>query len=215
MNLKLLSCAKSGDTEARNRFIEVNKNFIYRYSCIVCKRYLRWENDDELSIALLAFNSAIDSFQDGDFEAYCKMVIKSRLIDFFRKNAKNEIPIEDTILANTLEYSGAMDEKLDRASQVTIFKELLGKMGIDMIDLVKNSPKHGDTRKKLSDMALEIAKRMDMVEHLKKYGMLPSKDIISITGVSRRFLDDWRKYIIALIIIFSDKRLESIKDYIL
>lgn len=215
MNLELLSSAKSGDIASRNRFIEVNKNFIYRYSCVVCKRYLRWENDDELSIALLAFNSAIDSFQSGDFEAYCKMVIKSRLIDFFRKNAKNEIPIEDAILANTLEYSGAIDEKLDRSSQVAIFKETIGKMGIDMAELAKCSPKHCDTRKKLSDLALEISKRMDMVEHIKKYGTLPAKDIISITGVSRKFLDEWRKYIIALIIIFSDKRLESIKDYIL
>lgn len=215
MNLELLSRAKSGDDVARNQFIEINKPFIYKYTCAVCKRLLSWQNDDELSIALMAFNSSIDSFLDGDFEAYSKMVIKSRLIDFFRKNKRNEIPIEEYCITGLLQYSCNIDEKLDRAAQIEIFKETLKKFNINMLDLVKNSPKHKDTRQNLLKLALNISRQDDIIKILFKKRLLPIKEIINSSNVSRKFVEEWRRYIIALVIIFNDKRLESLRDFIL
>lgn len=215
MNLDLLYCAKSGDMEARNFFIEENKKFIHRYACIVCKRYLVWENDDELSIALMAFNYAIDSYKSGDFKSYSKIVIKNRLIDYFRKASKNEVPIDDEIITNIIENNPPLDERLDRASQIMMFKDTMESFGISINDLVNNSPKHKDTRKKLIDLAFYISKQSDISQYITKNKMLPIKDIISTYSVSRKFIDEWRKYIIALVIIFSDNRLDSIKEYIL
>lgn len=215
MDLRLLYSAKSGDEKARNEFIEKNKAFIHKYACTVCKRYLDWENDDELSVALMAFNSAIDSFQEGEFEYYCKMLIKHRLIDYFRKNSRSELPIDDTLIQNTLQYESYIDEKLDRAEQVIIFKDILMQFNINMGDLVKASPKHRDTRKKLINTAIEVSKRKNIVEQLLRNKLLPIKEILSFADISRRMLEEWRKYIIALIIIFSDRRLESIKDFIM
>jgi RNA polymerase sigma factor len=215
MDLQLLYKAKSGDENARNNFIEINKKFIHKYACTVCKRYLTWENDDELSIALLAFNKAIDSFQEGEFEYYSKMVMKHRLIDHFRKNSSNDVPIEDTVIQNTLQYESNIDEKLDRAAQIRVFKDVLDQFNINMADLTSNSPKHKDTRKRLMDLALDISSRNEIVSQLLKNKLLPIKDILQFADVSRKLLEEWRKYIIALIIIFSDRRLESIKDFIM
>lgn len=215
MDLYLLDRAKNGDVEARNRFIEQNKPYVHRYSCLVCKRYLNWENDDELSIALLAFDNAIDTFKEGNFESYSKLVIKNRLIDFFRKNSRNEIPIEDNIIENYTQYTLDIDEKLDRAAQILIFKDLLSGFKIAMEDLTKKSPKHQDTREKLMSLAADIAKNVEIVNVILKQKILPIKEIMSLFDVSRKTLEEWRKYLIALIIIFSDARLESLKEFIL
>lgn len=215
VDLQLLYSAKSGNEKARNEFIDKNRSFIHRYACTICKRYLSWENDDELSVALMAFNSAIDSFTEGEFEYYSKMLIKRRLIDYFRKNNRTDIPLDSSIFQETLQYENSMDEKLDRAQQVNFFKDILAQFKIDISDLVKNSPKHKDTREKLINTAIEISKAESIVNQLFKNKLLPIKEIQLLTGISRRMLEEWRKYIIALIIIFSDKRLESIKDFIL
>lgn len=215
MNTQLLYSAKSGDDSARNEFIDRNKAFIYKYACSVCKRRLSWENDDELSIALIAFNSAIDSYQEGEFEFYSKMLIKHRLIDFFRKNSRNEAPIDDAILNNIIQYDIAIEEKLDRATQINLFKDLLSDFNINMADLVKSSPKHKDTREKLIKAAKEISTNKKLLEQLFQKNMLPIKEILLICNISRKSVEEWRKYLISLIIIFSDKRLDAIKDFIL
>lgn len=215
VDLQLLYSAKSGNEKARNEFIDENRSFIHKYACSVCKRYLNWENDDELSVALMAFNSAIDSFQEGEFEYYSKMLIKHRLIDYFRKNNRNEIPLDSSIIQETLQYENNIDEKLDRAEQISIFKDILMQFNINMGDLVKSSPKHRDTREKLINTAMEISKRKNIVNQLLKSKLLPIKEIQLFVDISRRMLEEWRKYIIALIIIFSDGRLDSIKDFIL
>lgn len=215
MNSELLYSAKNGDVEARNLFIETNKSFVHKFACTVCKRYLSWENDDELSIALVAFNSSIDSFKDGDFELYSKMVIKSRLIDYFRKTSKCEVPIDDDIIENYTYYNPGIEEHLDRVSQINLFKSILTEFNITFEDLTRRSPKHKDTRQKLLDLAKYISERQDITKHILTQKMLPIKEILSISDVSRKTLEEWRKYLISLVIIFSDKRLDTIKDFIL
>ena len=39
----------------KSQFINENKNFIYKCTYSISKKYLQWENDDELSIALKIF----------------------------------------------------------------------------------------------------------------------------------------------------------------
>ncbi|WDC84568.1 sigma factor [Caloramator sp. mosi_1] len=46
----------------RDKLIEQNKDFIYKIASSICKRRLSWENDDELSIALIAFNKSIETY---------------------------------------------------------------------------------------------------------------------------------------------------------
>lgn len=215
MDLRLLELAQKGNVEARNTFIEDNKSYIHRYASQVCKRYLLWENDDELSVALMAFNEAINSFKSGSFEAYSKMVIKSRLIDFFRKNSKIEVPIDNEDIQNQVAYDHFLDEKLDRAAQIILFKELMKDYKITLEDLTQKSPKHKDTREKLINLSREIAERSDLVTVITSKNILPIKEILEFTPLSRKILEEWRKYIISLVIIFSDKRLDSLKEFII
>ncbi|MCJ7690752.1 MAG: hypothetical protein MUO60_15750, partial [Clostridiaceae bacterium] len=74
--------------ENRSDFIYDNKGLIHSTASKLCKRNLTWENDEELSIALMAFNIACDKYDKtkGNFYGFCKIIIKNALIDSFRKN---------------------------------------------------------------------------------------------------------------------------------
>lgn len=100
---------------------------------------------------------------------------------------------------------------------------MLSSMGISFlefflkksINLTKKSPRHQDTREKLMQLAIEVAKNDIIVSTILKQKILPIKEIMSNFEVSRKTLEEWRRYLIALIIIFSDTRLESLKEFIL
>jgi len=89
-----LRLAKKGNELIREEFIRNHKPFIIKISSNICKRYLTWGHDDELSIALVAFNEATDSYKANDrasFYGFAKTVITRRLIDYFRKESKHQV----------------------------------------------------------------------------------------------------------------------------
>ncbi len=79
---------KQGDPLAREDFLESCKPFIFKAACKFCRRILDWGRDDELAIALIAFNEAIDRFREGSgvpFLAFARLVMSSRLTDYYRR----------------------------------------------------------------------------------------------------------------------------------
>lgn len=222
---ELVDIAKAGDMEVKNELIEANKGFIRRVSSYISKRNLDWSNDDELSIALIAFNEAIDSFKPDKgmhFLSYCRMLINSRLIDYFRKNGNSAVPlcaIEEEEL-NFMEDREAIDRYLissaaeERSMEIRLYNEELKKYSLSMSDLVHNCPKHKDTRKQLFETAILCSRDINIVRSLKKTRLLPIKDIIELTGLKRKFIEQWRKYLIALIIAASSDEYLYIKEYI-
>lgn len=93
------------------------------------------------------------------------------------------------------------------------FVNLLSLYNITLDDLVKQSPKHSDTRKIATKIAYTICKNEKLLEYLKNRKNLPIKDLISILKVSRKTIEKHRKYIIALVIIISED-LPLLKQYI-
>ncbi|MDZ5001680.1 RNA polymerase subunit sigma, partial [Clostridium perfringens] len=70
------------DEKKINDFIEEYKPFIIAYCNKSLKRYIDTTNDDEYSIALMAFYEAIKGYNidKGSFLSYSQRVIKLRLI---------------------------------------------------------------------------------------------------------------------------------------
>lgn len=210
---------------SRDEFIESSRGFIRRISSYICKRSLDWSNDDELSIALMAFNEAIDSFNPDkgvEFTSYSSMLIRSRLIDYFRKNSNLCISIdsmEDEELS-LIESKEAIDRYTishaaeELAVEIKVFNTELSGYGLSMADLVVNCPKHRDTRKQLFQVAANCSNNKEILKTLKKNKTLPIKDIIEMTGLKRKFLEQWRKYLIALFVIASSDEYLYLKEYI-
>lgn len=211
----------------RDKFIEENKKFIYNTAYKTCKRNLDWTNDEELSIALIAFNNACNSYSEnkGNFFSYTSIIIKNSLIDFFRKS-KN-IPyllFDDTNSEidgeNYLDYKASLNqyevdlENQKRAEEISLFSKELEKYKLTFNDLVKSSPSHIDTRNQLLTIALTCTNNDDILSYIMDKHLLPVSQIALLTGTRKKYIEKWRRYILTLILILSSEEYPYIKSYL-
>ncbi|GAB6155933.1 RNA polymerase sigma-I factor [Desulfosporosinus burensis] len=222
-----LLLAKEGNELIREEFIQNHKPFIIKISSNICKRYLTWGHDDELSIALVAFNEAIDSFKPNDgasFYGFAKTVITRRLIDYFRKESKHQAlsltppeadnnDLNDYDSASSFELYKEEEQKNDFAETIKNYTIILAEFGITLEDLVEVSPKHRDSKATLWRVAQELCAHPNLLKHLTKTKLLPLKELELLTGVKRKVLERGRKYLIATALILSDPELESLKSF--
>ena len=219
--LELLISARSGDEKAREQLIQAYISFIKQAASNYCKRYLEWENDDELSIAMLAFNEAVDGydFDSGKkFENYARMVIKSRLVDFFRKESRHHhLPLEmdsetEPNYSASLQKYQEEEEVHNRGLEMELFEELLSYYGLSL-DLLENSaPTHRKTRDKLVKVAEYIASRQDLREYLTSKKKLPLKELVLSMGLNKKVLKRGREYIIGVCLIILDERFSYLRS---
>jgi len=229
---------QQGDSNLREMLLKKYLPFILRAASQVCKRFVRMGVDDEVSIALLAFNEALDKYdcsQATSFFSFAQAVIKRRMIDYFRKNSgKPEIPWSAVIADDGDEKD--LDNQLDRltwqSSQSKFFEDdvrelrreeileyhkKLKEYGISLRELVEISPKHQDARRGAYQVARIIAHNPRFLDYLARTKSLPLKELELEVEVSRKTLERQRKYIIALAVIiageyyFLDEYLEGLK----
>jgi RNA polymerase sigma factor len=208
----------------RDEFIESYKGFIYKTAQKICKKILSWENDDELSIALTAFNKACDTYNDkkGDFFSYSKLIIKNSLIDFFRKSAHTPYLIfdEDNENSNYIDNKLSMDhyaievENSARLQEITLFSSVLKKFKLDFNVLADSSPSHSDTRTTLLNIAFVCSKSENILNYINNKKLLPVKEICLLTGANKKMIEKWRRYILTLILILSSDDYPYIRSFL-
>lgn len=219
--------AQKGDHHSREKLLKKHHNYIAKVSSVICGRFLTWENDEELSIALIAFNEAIDAYDtEGSvqFTSFAQTVIKRRLIDYFRsqKKYRNELLALPSDDMNELE-SGINSQSLSEYNEGTAQDNLaflieqyrirLTEYNIDLHELPQVSPKHNDRRKSLMRAAKALVADQEMAKYLKQYGQLPVKKLCEATGLSRKVIEKGRKYIISLVVILTDPTLLPLKHF--
>ncbi|AGA68878.1 RNA polymerase sigma-I factor [Desulfitobacterium dichloroeliminans LMG P-21439] len=223
-----LVSAQQGDTLAREELIQSYKPFIAKVSSKICNRYLTWDNDDELSIALLAFNEAIDHFnpQGGaEFLSFAQTVIHRRLVDYFRKEGKHQhlslspMNPEDEELSRydmnlSQEQYQEEQKKMQFAEVIENYVRVLNEYGVTLDDLVKVSPKHRDSKETLIRVTLTLVNYPHLLAQLKKQKLLPMKELELLTRVKRKVLEKGRKYIIALALILSESEFYALKTFL-
>ncbi len=208
-------------------FVEEYKPFIA--SCVqkATGRYVRYGEDDELSIGLMAFVEAVKSHntEKGNFLSFAQNVIKRRLIDYYRKEKKhgrevslNEYYNEDE---NEVDLSVQESLKLYSVGEISEFRKLeldelkkeLKNWDIDFFQLAESSPKHDSTKKLYSSMMKFLMSRADLIEQIRKKKYLPVAEMEKCTGIPRKKIDRARKYIIAVVIINTGDY-QYIRDYL-
>ncbi|MDD4238313.1 MAG: RNA polymerase sigma-I factor [Desulfotomaculaceae bacterium] len=207
---------KDGDHLAREDFLDNCRPFVFKTACRVSRRVLEWGRDDELAVALIAFNEAIDRYQAESgvpFLAYARMVMRSRLTDHYRKEsriAKSSIPLPASgDVAGSLEYAKSWEvyweEKAagEREEEIKEFGDLLTSYGVTFEDLVKCSPRHRDTRQTLMRAAWSLVEEGSLFEELRHKKKLPLTELEKSTGIRRKNLERGRKYIIAMALLIS------------
>lgn len=211
--------------DKRNEFIIQYKPFIASFTSECAHRYVTYGVDEELSIALMAFNEAIDRFNGkGNFLLYAKMVIKARLLDYFkssvyRENKKsfglyNEEDDEiDELKDDAIQRYAASYEQSIRVFEINELNAKLQDFGITFQDLVKSSPKHLITRHYVNNAIQKILDNEELVEKIMSNHTLPLKEIEKSFLIPRKKIESYRKYIIAGIVL-ADSDLETLKEYL-
>lgn len=212
------------DKEKINIFIDNYKPFIIAYCNKSLNRYIDTDNDDEYSIALMAFFESIKSYDinKGNFFSYAQRVIKFRLIDYYRKNKKvsNEKSLEEDednkdkfLLNKSIESYQRQDVSYLRKLEIENLIDELSKYNITFKELIKASPKWKSTRKQYNEIINYIIKDGEIIEEIYLNNKIPILKIQKNTSVPRKTIERSRKYIISVLIILLGDY-QYIKEYI-
>lgn len=217
-NEKALNAARN--TENLNDFIRDEQQHILRLTGRVLNKNIT-ESDDEYSIALMAVSEAVETYDRtrGDFWSYAAFVIKSREVDYYRKNKRtgeNEITVSpETFGGDVDEDDPAIALKRDISQKTATYAdptlkeeiEALGQkldsFGISFFDLAECSPKAKKSREACSLVLKAIFTPPPLIDELIKSRTLPIKKILSREKVSRKQIDRHRKYLISAALILT------------
>jgi RNA polymerase sigma factor len=208
---------QNGDERLRNRIITNYQPFIKKVASKVCNRFID-HTMDEYSIGLFAFNEAINQYKDTQgtrFLTFADMVIRRRIIDYIRKEARSaknyyleqpdvdEEGQEESYIEQqaALQYYEEQQQIQERLEQIEAYKELLAEYGITFKVLSKNCPKHIDARENAKQIAKMLVEKPELAQYLKEKKQLPIKELLQFVSCSRKTIERNRKYIIAVALI--------------
>jgi RNA polymerase sigma factor len=238
----LLARARGGDAAAREVLLKRYAPFALKVASQVTGSYVELGRDDEGSVALLAFNEAIDSYDPGrgaSFLGFVRAVIRRRLIDHYRQGRarRREVPAgslidgdgpgrslpgqggDETAGLGAAERLAAewayreREESYDRQEEIYRYREALEVYGISLGDLVRLSPRHEDARRRAMEVARRLAGDPELLSRLRRRGELPLGELGALTGVGRKTLERQRKYIIAVTLILTED-LPHLREYL-
>ncbi|HOM03414.1 MAG TPA: RNA polymerase sigma-I factor [Acetivibrio sp.] len=222
--IEYLNKIKAGDNSAREEFILRFKPFILKLVYKATDKHIEPENSEEYSVALLAFNEAINAYDEDkhpNFLVFSEQVVNRRLIDYKRKNHKNKMVYpfsyfenEDIKLERTLSDADGTKaiERLEFSDEIRLFKSELASFDISFKDLLSCTPKHRDSRELLINIARKVATNDGLYEKLKRTKKLPTLELLKVVKVSRRTIERNKKYIIAVSLILRSN-LEIFREY--
>ena len=202
------------DNRAADRLIEQYLPFI-RTECAGFLRRPPTEQDDELSIAMIAFHEAVCGYDRtrGAFVPYAATVIRSRLADYRRRERRHRDQIsldaphgeEEGTLMDTLadpgDHSTDLITREATAHEIRELTEQMQGFGVSLADVADNCPRQARTLAACR-AAMQYAKsRPDLLTQVVRTGKLPLGELAKGSGVERKTLERHRKYLLALLLI--------------
>ncbi len=215
----------------KNAFLTEESSHILYLTARILKRSIS-DKDDEYSIALMAVSEALDSYDEkkGAFWNYASLVIKSRILDEYRRKRGRD---REILLAPEA-FSGEKGEA-DNDAEIRIKNEINKKSAayidnslkdeleelsrelklydIDLFELPKYSPKSEKTKKGCIELVSAFFLPPPLVDILKSTGKLPINELLKRYKASRKLIDRHRKFILASVLIKAGDY-ENIREYI-
>lgn len=193
--------AKKGSVEEREKLLQEYLPFIAATVSDFTGRYVTIEGCEEFTVAMMAMDEAIDSYdsEKGTLVALARTMIRNRLIDQRRKDSSAAIPVDDEVLKTIGSGRDLVDESILRR-EIEAFENELLVYGIDFEELVDTNPTHWDTILKLKKLAREIGNNEAIVEEMQRTKVLPIRLIRKYFDVSAKVLRSHKSYIVALVL---------------
>jgi len=197
------------DNEKINNFINDYTPFIIKTVSKLKGQYLDLENDEEYSIALMAFNEAMGKYdyEKGAFLNFAKIVIESRVKNYWTSIKKHQhIDLDDVPIA-------AEENNEDLINEIKEFELTLLLFGLDFEALIEAAPKHIDTRKRAVSIANKTSQNKTFVNHIYEKRRLPITLMSKAYNVSIKIIKKSKIFILSTVIIF-DKKLTLIQEWL-
>lgn len=210
--------AAKEDVQAADQLIGTYMPFIKAETAKFLKHPPVEGRDDELSIALIAFHEAIHGYSRmrGSFLKYASILIKSRLIDYSRKEQRHnhvisldmpageqETPIGET-LAGEEDHPGRMASREATRWEIEELGRQMQEFGVSLSDVAKNCPKQQRTLEACRRALQYAREHTELLDELLQTKRLPIGQLTAGSGVERKTLERHRKYMIALLLIYTN-----------
>ena len=206
--------AAKTDMEKADRLIRDYIPFIRSETAKFLTRFCT-DQDDEYSIALIAFHEAILGYsrERGAFLSYAAMLIRSRLIDYQRKEVRHQNQVslyeeqeEDgrALIDELQDGKNHYEEPADLEATKQEIEELAAVManfGVSFSDVSDHSPKQERTLEACRGAIRCGAEDGDLLAELLRTRRLPMARLAALSGVERKTLERHRKYILAMLLI--------------
>lgn len=201
------------DSGKLNKLIEDSQPLIKR--CISQIRETKQSQEDALTIAMMTFANCIKMYQveKGSFLAFVFTAIRNRLIDDYRSEQRFtaiHLPyIEENAASNEWEEKLSVANYQDQQQKVTLqyeiqeLSEILSTWNTSFTELSKICPKQKRTRSRCEYVVTALIENKEWKKQLIEKHRMPTKDIFSRYGISKKFLEKYKKYIVVLCIIRS------------
>ncbi|MBC5629437.1 sigma-70 family RNA polymerase sigma factor [Clostridium sp. NSJ-6] len=203
-----------------DKLIQDYMAFIVKTVSSITGRYVSVENDDELSIALIAFKEAIDKYEEsrGSFSAFAKLVISSRVKNYLiKENKNNKVESIEALKEKGIDISEVaetvVEESDELSNEIGKLKEEIEAFGFTFEDLVDEAPKHEDTRRNAIELSEKVSKEKSLTSFMYEKRRLPIKQISVKFSVTEKVIKRSKKFIISVVIII-DKNFRNLRLWI-
>jgi len=223
--------AREGDLQAREDLIRDYTPFILKTASSAARRFLVVGRDEEVSVALSAFNEAVSAYTSAKpgYLAFAATVIRRRLIDYYRKEKRrDEIPFsslsddeeseEWPVIAGAAKSYEAEDwsRVLERRDDIERWVEVLRGFRLTLKDVIRATPRHADARGRAIRTAARLANDPDLARKFMEQRRLPVDELVRSMPdqvASRKTLERQRDYIAAIAIILMCD-LSSLREFL-
>lgn len=176
------------------------------------------ELDEEVSIGMLAFYEAIQSYSKlrGTFLNFASLMIKNRLIDYVRQEKKHYGNISlDTPLSESHDESlvdtiiGEEDSKeLVRVEatkeEIEHFIYELSRFDLTLEDMSESSPKQQRTLEMCHDVIRYVNSNTEVLNQIMNTKKLPITHLVESTTINKKTLERHRKYVLAMVLVLTN-----------
>lgn len=223
--LEIIQKIKNGDVLLRNKFIDDYKPFILKCVYKLVGKKDNLVQSDEYSIALIAFNEALDAYnfdKNTLFISFSKEIIRRRIIDYLRSTKKNDITLPFSYFND---YDSSFEEEylcdissdycsdFDSKEEIKDLEIKMHEYRITIEDLIDSSPRHRDTRILCLNIAKIIVENEPLFKIFVNKKILPYNELSEHVNLCRRTLEKNRKFIIAMVLVMKSD-LDVLKKYI-
>lgn len=175
-------------------------------------------SDDELSIAMIAFHEAICGYSHGrgTFLKYASMLIRSRLIDYQRREQRHrdlvsldtpagedDAPLKDTLTDGRNQNEELLIREATREEIEELSRQML-EFGVSLTDVADNCPRQQRTLLACRKALWYAKEHPELLTELLKTRRLPLARLAEGSGAERKTLERHRKYMVALLLIYTN-----------